>query len=307
MSDALGAVIFDLDGVLVDSEPVHWRASQRLFAPHHLAEAEYARFIGVAVEPYMEWARERFGLDDAADRLVERYEEAVTAEIEAAALPPLDGARELIEASRARGLRVAVGSQSIAAWVKATLRSAALDGLFDAVVSGDEVERGKPAPDVYLLAAERLGVAPERCVAIEDSPAGLQSAAAAGMLGVQSRQASSAAEPQPLAQLVVGSLREVDLGRLSCHRRCCPTVAGPSLTLPTVAGPSLTLPTVAGPSLTLPTVAGPSLTLPTVAGPSLTLPTVAGPSLTLPTVAGGCSHVGRLVSLPAPRVHARLG
>ncbi len=220
MSDALGAVIFDLDGVLVDSEPVHWRASQRLFAPHHLAEAEYARFIGVAVEPYMEWARERFGLDDAADRLVERYEEAVTAEIEAAALPPLDGARELIEASRARGLRVAVGSQSIAAWVKATLRSAALDGLFDAVVSGDEVERGKPAPDVYLLAAERLGVAPERCVAIEDSPAGLQSAAAAGMLVVQSRQASSAAEPQPLAQLVVGSLREVDLGRLSCHRRC---------------------------------------------------------------------------------------
>ena len=218
MSGALEAVIFDLDGVLVDSEPVHRRASRRLFAPRHLAEVEYARFIGVAVEPYMEWARERFGLDDPVERLVERYGEAVTAEIEAGALPPLDGARELIEASRARGLRAAVGSQSIAAWVEATLQSAGLDGLFDAVVSGDEVERGKPAPDVYLLAAERLGVAPERCVAIEDSPAGLQSAAAAGMLVVQSRQASSAAEPQALAQLVVGSLREVDLGRLSRHR-----------------------------------------------------------------------------------------
>ena len=214
MSDAIEAVIFDLDGVLVDSEPVHWRASQRLFAPHHLAAAEYACFIGVAVEPYMTWARERFGLREPVARLIEHYGEAVTAEIEAGELAPLDGARELIEASRARGLRVAVASQSIAAWVEAALRSAGLDGRFDAVVAGDEVERGKPAPDVYLLAAERLGVAPERCVAIEDSPAGVRSAAAAGMLVVQSRQASSAAQPQPLAQLVVGSLRAVDLERL---------------------------------------------------------------------------------------------
>ena len=214
MTSALEAVIFDLDGVLVDSEPVHWRASRLLFAPHDLAEAEYARFIGVAVEPYMQWARARFGLDESVERLTERYAEAVTEEIEAGELPPLDGARELIEASRARGLRVAVASQSIAAWVASTLRAAGLDGLFDAVVSGDEVERGKPAPDVYLLAAWRLGVAPARCLAIEDSPAGVQSAAAGGMLVVQSRQASSAAEPQPLARLVVGSLREVDLARL---------------------------------------------------------------------------------------------
>jgi len=211
---ALAVVIFDLDGVLVDSEPVHRRASRRLFAPHDLTEAEYARFIGVAVEPYMRWARARFGLDEPVERLIERYTAAVTTEIAAGELPPLDGARELIEAARARGLRVAVGSQSIAAWVAATLRATGLDGRFDAIVSGDEVERGKPAPDVYLLAAKRLGVAPERCLAIEDSPAGVQSAAAAGMLVVQSRQASSAAEPQPLARLVVGSLREVDLARL---------------------------------------------------------------------------------------------
>jgi HAD superfamily hydrolase (TIGR01509 family) len=212
----LEAVIFDLDGVLVDSEPVHWRASQRLFAPHELPEAEYARFIGVAVEPYMLWARERFALDEPVELLAERYAAAVTTELEAGGLIALDGARALIEAARARGLRVALASQSIAVWVGATLRATGLDGLFDAVVTGDEVERGKPAPDVYLLAAERLGVAPARCLAIEDSPAGVQSAAAAGMRVVQSRQASSASnpvEPQPLARLVVGSLREVDLGR----------------------------------------------------------------------------------------------
>lgn len=214
MSRAIRAVIFDLDGVLVDSEPVHWRASGRLFAPHELKMEEYEPFVGLAIEPYMAWARERFSLDASVEELTERYAEAVTAEIESGPLPPLDGARELIAAARARGLRVGLCSQSIANWVHPTLRAANLDGSFDAVVTGDDVERAKPEPDIYVHAARLLGVAPEACVAIEDSPAGIQSATAAGMLVVQSRQASSAAAPQAGAHLVVDSLREVDLDRL---------------------------------------------------------------------------------------------
>lgn len=214
MSQAIEAVIFDLDGVLVDSEPVHWRASERLFAPHRLTMEEYEPFVGLAIEPYMAWAREHFGLDASVEELTERYAEAVTAELEAGPLPPLDGAPELIAAARARGLRVGLCSQSIADWVHPTLHAANLDGSFDAVVTGDDVERAKPEPDIYLHAARLLGVEPRACVAIEDSPAGVRSAAAAGMVVVQSRQASSAAEPQPDAHVVVGSLREVDLARL---------------------------------------------------------------------------------------------
>lgn len=214
MSPAIQAVIFDLDGVLVDSEPLHWRASGRLFAPHTLTMEEYEPFVGLAIEPYMAWAREHFGLDVSVEELTTRYSEAVTAEIEAGPIPPLDGARELIAAARAQGLRVGLCSQSIADWVHPSLRAAGLDGSFDAVVTGDDVERAKPEPDIYLHATRLLGVAPEACVAIEDSPAGVQSAASAGMVVVQSRQASSAAEPQAGAHLVVGSLRDVDLGRL---------------------------------------------------------------------------------------------
>ena len=214
MSGALEAVIFDMDGVLVDSEPVHWRASQRLFAPLELTMEEYAPFIGLAIEPYMAWARERFGLDGSVEELIGGYSAAVTAELGSGPIDPLDGARELIAAARERGLRVALASQSIADWVHATLRSADLAAAFDAVVTGDDVDRGKPAPDIYLHTAALLGVAPEASVAIEDSPAGVQSAAAAGMVVVQSRQASSAAPPQPAADVVVGSLREVDLDAL---------------------------------------------------------------------------------------------
>ena len=114
MSGAIEALIFDLDGVLVDSEPLHWRASHRLFAPHELTMEEYEPFVGLAIEPYMAWARERFGLDATVEELIERYAESVTAEIESAPIPALDGARELIAAARERGLRVGLASQSIA-------------------------------------------------------------------------------------------------------------------------------------------------------------------------------------------------
>ena len=214
MSRTIEAVIFDLDGVLVDSEPVHWRASQRLFAPHELTMEEYEPFVGLAIEPYMTWAREHFELDATVEELIEHYAAAVTAEIESGPLRPLDGARELIAAARERGLRVGLASQSIASWVHPTLRAASLDEAFDVVVTGDDVERPKPQPDIYVHTANLLDVAPAACLAIEDSPAGVQSAAAAGMLVVQSRQASSAAPPQSAAHVVVGSLRDVDLDRL---------------------------------------------------------------------------------------------
>ena len=214
MSRGIEALIFDLDGVLVDSEPVHWRASQRLFAPHELAMEEYEPFVGLAIEPYMAWAREHFALDASVEELTGRYSQAVAAEIEAGPIPPLDGAVGLIAAARARGLTIGLASQSIAAWVHPTLRAAGLDGAFDVVVTGDDVERAKPEPHIYRHTARLLGVAPEACVAIEDSPAGVHSASAAGMLVVQSRQASSAASPQPGAHVVVGSLRDVDLDAL---------------------------------------------------------------------------------------------
>ncbi len=211
------ALVFDLDGVLVDSEPVHHRAARRLVAPQPLGEEDYARFTGLAIEPFMEWVRDHYGLEDPVEELTRRYSALVTAELRRGSLEPLDGARELIAAARAAGWAVGLASQSIAEWVHATLEGCGLTSAFDVAISGDDIERGKPEPDIFLLAAGRLGVAPAACVAIEDSPAGVQSAAAAGMFVVQSRQASTAAPPQRDAHLVVASLRELDLAALGAR------------------------------------------------------------------------------------------
>jgi beta-phosphoglucomutase-like phosphatase (HAD superfamily) len=106
----------------------------------------------------------------------------------------------------ARGLPIAVASQSAPAWVRATLRACGLHRAFPVRITADDVPRAKPAPDIYLRAAAELGVDPSRCLAIEDSIPGVRSARAAGMRVVQTRQTAFAAPPQPGA-FVLQSLR----------------------------------------------------------------------------------------------------
>jgi HAD superfamily hydrolase (TIGR01549 family) len=175
------AVIFDCDGTLVDSEPLARRAWEVSLAAHGYtltdADAEasvglpYARvhayYAARAELPpaeafWREFAAELFALMD--DELLV-FDDAVEA------------AREL----RARGIPIAVASSSPRERLQRTLGRAGLLDAFDISVAGDEVVHGKPAPDMFLLAAERLGVPPAECIAIEDSPPGVQAGLAAGM------------------------------------------------------------------------------------------------------------------------------
>ena len=206
----VAAVIFDLDGVLVDTEPVHLAATRALIAPAEISNEQYERFIGRG--GFKEWIESTYGI--ARAEIDARSSELFYAEIERASLAPLPGAVELIEAIGARGLGRAVASQSSRAWVQATLRSAALDDRIPLIVTTEEVGADKPAPDVYLRAAERLDVAPGQCIAIEDSVHGVASASAAGMRVVQSTQASFSPPRQPGAHAVIASLRDFAPGWL---------------------------------------------------------------------------------------------
>jgi HAD superfamily hydrolase (TIGR01509 family) len=126
----------------------------------------------------------------------------------------LPGVRELIPTLRERRLPLGVASSSTPEWIDALLGGLGLGGAFDAAVSAREAGGSKPAPDVYLLAARRLGAEPARCVAIEDTPTGLASAKAAGMFVVQTRSASSAFPPLEGADLVLDSLLDFPLSLL---------------------------------------------------------------------------------------------
>lgn len=182
------AVIFDMDGVLIDSEPLHFAVLTEVLAAvgHTLTRAENEEFIGTTTEAMFSTLIARHALPGTVRDYETRYDVGVLRVLQEPHAPA-PGVTALVERLRERGVRLAVASSSRKLWVEATLRALGLTDTFGVVIAGDDVEHGKPDPAIYLLAARRLGVAPDRCLAIEDSPNGVQSARAAGMrvLGIR--------------------------------------------------------------------------------------------------------------------------
>jgi HAD superfamily hydrolase (TIGR01509 family) len=210
------AVVFDMDGVLADSEPEYFAAMQDVLAPlgHEVTEQDQRAVMGHSIEDTWEYLRERFALGENLSKLMQAYDEVLLRRL-AVPRQTLPGVSELVSALRERGVPVAVASSSLASWIEALLGGLRLQGVFDALVPATMVPHPKPAPDIYIEAARRLGKAPERCIAIEDTPTGLAAAKAAGMLTVQVRASSTAWPPQPEADVVLETLRDFDLRLVS--------------------------------------------------------------------------------------------
>jgi HAD superfamily hydrolase (TIGR01509 family) len=217
------AVIFDMDGVLWDGEPLYHEAFNIVLAPygHQVSDDDYSQIMGHSVEWSWEWVHNRFGLPDPPERFFQTYDEAVLRLLQRP-VEPLPGTRPLIDELRRRGVPIAVASASLRPWVDTTLRGLGLDDAFGATVSASEVTEAKPAPHLFLAAARRLGVPPDRCLAVEDTATGIAAAKAAGMFAVQLRAASTALPPLPEADLVLDSLSEFDLSLLETPAREAP-------------------------------------------------------------------------------------
>ncbi|HEX2358388.1 MAG TPA: HAD family phosphatase [Solirubrobacterales bacterium] len=202
------AVAFDLDGVLVDSEQV-WDEVRREYVPEHGGRWREEATRAMMGMSSLEWSRylaEELGVHvplerisrEVATRVAERYRER---------LPLLPGAREAVERTAARW-PLALATSSNRGVIDLVLEVSGLGPFFAATVSSEEVARGKPAPDVYLEAARRLSVDPERCAAIEDSQNGIRSAAAAGMtvIAVPNEHFPPDAESLAMAAIVLPSI-----------------------------------------------------------------------------------------------------
>ena len=177
----IDAVVFDLDGVVVDSEPV-WERVRRQFVTDHGgrgAPDAQQRLMGMSTPEWARYLAANLGVELAPHRVA-----AMVVELMAAAyrdeLPLLPGAVDAVHRMAARW-PVAVASSSPRALIDTVLHETGLVEVLRVTVSSEEVPRGKPAADVYLAAAAGLGIAPSACVAVEDSSNGLRSAAAAGM------------------------------------------------------------------------------------------------------------------------------
>ncbi len=182
MSRALAAVIFDCDGTLVDSEPLARRAWERTLAPHSYAirDDEYAGLIGMSFPHVHAYFAERIGGLEEPDAVWTSYSGALFELIDSE-LQPFPDALETLRGLRAAGIAVAVASSSVRERLGRTLRRAGLEDAFAVSIAGDEVEHGKPAPDMFLAAAAGLGVEPGRCAVVEDSQPGVAAGLAAGM------------------------------------------------------------------------------------------------------------------------------
>ncbi|MEU0569037.1 HAD family phosphatase [Nonomuraea sp. NPDC005983] len=172
--------MFDLDGVLVDSEPV-WEEVRRAFVADHGGAWQpdtQSRLMGMSTQEWAAYLHElgvRLPPDEIAGGVIEQMAERYRHE-----LPLLAGAQETVRRLSGR-FTLGLASSSPRALIDVVLDAAGLRDAFTATVSTEEVPRGKPAPDGYLEAASRLGVDPKECVAVEDSSNGLRSAHAAGM------------------------------------------------------------------------------------------------------------------------------
>jgi len=218
MTDAPSAIrgaIFDLDGTLVDSYDAHLAAWRAIAAElgHDLTLAQFARQFGRTNEPIvreiLEWAgrpeptpREIAAI---ADRKESRYRDLI-----AAAFPTMPGGPALLEALQNAGWQLAVGSSGPPENVRLAVGGLRAEAIFAACVSGDDVVHGKPHPEVFLLAAARLGADPASCVVVEDAPAGIEAARRAGMAAIGLCSKGRTRRELAEADLVVESLDELD-------------------------------------------------------------------------------------------------
>jgi HAD superfamily hydrolase (TIGR01509 family) len=202
-----GAVLFDLDGVLVDSEPLHLRATQATLGSRggSYTARDNQAFFGSNDPEMLRVLRILFDLPQSTAELVEAHT-AHLVELIRAEARPLPGVPDVPLWLRKSGVRLGLATTSRRPIVRAMLEAVGLSRAFDAIVSGDEIVRGKPAPDGFLLAARRLGVESAHCVVVADSRDGVLAGRAAGMLVAAAPGAATRHDDVSAADVVLPSL-----------------------------------------------------------------------------------------------------
>jgi HAD superfamily hydrolase (TIGR01509 family) len=212
MPSPFSAVIFDLDGVLADSEPWWNQIDAKLLAEHGVSyRGEYHRnVLGVSYRVAVEFYKNAFHISASVEELMRRRGEIAT-DFFANRVGLFPSAKTTLEQLREMKLHLAVATSSVSASARPFLDRTGIRSLFGVVVTGDEVQRGKPHPDIYLRTAKRLGSSPEECLVIEDALAGVSAAKAANMrvAAIPDTRFVDPREYEMKADYVLGSLSEI--------------------------------------------------------------------------------------------------
>lgn len=188
------AVLFDFDGVVVQSERIHMESFMELLGPFGVSVSEerwYKEFAGTGSRSIIERLAKEYGIREDIGALVEKRKKLYEARVKAGELKETRGVKGFLQMLRLHGIKTAIVSGSHRSNVQLAISTLGLDGLFDIIVSGDDIRARKPDPGPFLHAAEKLGITASECLAIEDSYAGCESARRAGMRLVVVRSPAS--------------------------------------------------------------------------------------------------------------------
>lgn len=206
------AVIFDMDGVIIDSEPIHSRVKLDTFAHFGLpfAEEDLVHYMGRTSRVIFEDTLRKFGRTDitAADMAAYKHDHYLEV-LESGEIEPVTGSVEFIQRLHAAGIPLALATSSNVRAMNAVLDSFGIRKYFTSILSGGELPESKPHPAIYLISAERLGVKPEDCMVVEDTTNGIRAAKAAGMYCVAYRNPNSGEQDLSLADEIVDDFSKI--------------------------------------------------------------------------------------------------
>lgn len=208
------AIIFDMDGTLVDTEPFNTEIEKRQFRINdlHISEEEHQQYLGIASDAMWRVIAERHQLQTPVSEIIEQnHKESFRYLSEVDHIPVMPGLVELLEKLQAGKHPMAVASSSTPEIIDLVLNRTNLRKYFQVVVSAQETGKSKPEPDVFFLAAEKLGVEPANCLVVEDSPNGIKAALAAGMTCIAYEGPGADPQKQKEADAVIQSYTELEL------------------------------------------------------------------------------------------------
>lgn len=214
----ISAIIYDLDDTMVNSDPLHERAWEELLKDHghdfrSLPEELRSNFIGRRViditHELVDYLNIKANKNDLYEKRIELFIKIVENELE-----PLPGLLESLERFKSLGFKLAVASSGAKRYVELVLKKFDIGRYFDAIITGDDVQIGKPHPDAYLITAKKMHVKPSNCLVLEDATKGIQSAKAAGCKCIAIENPNIPPQDFQEADLVVRSLDEVTLEKI---------------------------------------------------------------------------------------------
>ncbi|MFD3274433.1 HAD family hydrolase [Paenibacillus dendritiformis] len=205
------AFIFDMDGVIIDSEPIHFEIdveTMKYFgvtiAPHELD-----RFVGMTNPEMWSILKQEYSLPHSVSEIIEYQLKSKIEWIRSTDLAPIEGIQELIFNLKKNNILIGLASSSPIAFIKEVLRKYNFFEYFDSIISGEEVTKGKPAPDIYLEVSNQLNSKPNECWVLEDSKNGVQAAKAAGMKCIGFINQNSGNQDLSRADIIVNNIRDI--------------------------------------------------------------------------------------------------